>query len=429
MPTTLPSALRPYLTPVHEKLWQETDAFAAEHVAPRVQRMEASSGKVERKTAELMAARGWFAVTVPAAYGGLGEGHVAKTVLIHRIAAVSGAAAAILQASQIPVGSLVHWGSHEQKCLWLPQIADGTVLPSIAVTEPEIGGHIGGMETVAERDGDSWLITGSKVHIGNSHLAGVHVVVARTASPEVSASRALTAFLVEHGRRGLTVQPHRPGLGLHGFSFGRLDLNRVRVPADNVLGNVGQGLNVAQSSSILYGRPNLAAVSLGLHEAIVHTTVCYLKKRPRYAGTLSDLAVVRDRIGEMEARLRAARTLAYQAVHLLDHGLSCDTDLINSKYLGHKWAVRSGRDAMELHGARALDADYPLQRLWRDVQHAYPPAGTGEFQRIHLAKAALREDPIQWSEHLAAETAWTRPVQQPTTLVEAGPSGCFSTRG
>ncbi|MEV6028370.1 acyl-CoA dehydrogenase [Streptomyces sp. NPDC052036] len=407
MPTTLPTALRPYLTPVHERLWQEADAFAAEHVAPRVKHMEAMLGKVERKTAELMGARGWFAITVPAAYGGLAKGHVAKTVLIHRIATVSGAAAAILQASQIPVGALVHWGSHEQKRLWLPQVADGTVLPSIAVTEPAMGGQIGGMQAVAERDGDTWVITGSKVHIGNSHLAGVHVVIARTAPLEVPASRALTAFLVERNRRGLTVRPHRPGLGLHGFSCGRLDLTRVRVPVANVLGDVGQGLNVAQSSSILYGRPNLAAVSLGLHEAIVQTTSRYLKHRPRYSGALSDLAVVRDRIGDMEARLRAARILTYQAVHLLDHDLPCDTDLINSKYLGHQWAGRSGRDAMELHGAQALDAGYPMERLWRDIQHTHPPAGTGDFQRIHLAKAALQEDPIEWSVQLAAQTAWS----------------------
>ncbi|WP_438307060.1 acyl-CoA dehydrogenase family protein (plasmid) [Streptomyces sp. HUAS TT11] len=411
MPTP-PTALHPHLNALNERLWQQADTFAAEHVAPRVPRMEASPRKVERKIAQLMAARGWFAITAPATYGGLEIDHVAKTILIHRIATVSGAAAAILQASQIPVGALVHWGSHEQKSLWLPQVADGTVLPSIAVTEPDTGGHIGGMETVAKRDGETWVITGSKTHIGNSHLARMHIVIARTATSEVRTSRALTAFLVEHDRKGLTVRPHRPGLGLHGFSFGRLDFDRVRVPAGNVLGDVGQGLAVAQSSSILYGRPNLTALSLGLHEATVHTTSQYLKHRPRYTGALSDLAVVRDRIGDMEARLRAARTLTYQAVHLLDQGLPCDTDLINAKYLGHQWAVRSGRDAMELHGAQALDTDYPLQRLWRDIQHTYPPAGTGEFQRIHLAKAALQEAPIDWSQQLAIGTA--RAHQDPT---------------
>jgi hypothetical protein len=143
------------------------------------------------------------------------------------------------------------------------------------------------------------------------------------------------------------------------------------------------------------------------YEKVVETTVSFLKGRARYGGSLSDQPVVRDRIGEMESRLRDARILAYQAVYLRDLGLSCDAELINSKYRGHALAVQSAQDAMELHGAHAFRADCPLQRLWRDVQYTYPPAGTGEVQRIQLAHAALGEDPIQWSERLPAEPAWT----------------------
>ncbi|MGW5868363.1 acyl-CoA dehydrogenase family protein [Streptomyces sp. NPDC055239] len=418
MPTTSatpPPALRPYLGTTdadlarHELLWDEADVFAAEHVAPRAARMEAAPGRVERKIADLMAAKRWFAVTVPSAFGGLGASHVAKTILVHRIGYVSPAVAAILQATLIPVGALLHFATSEQKSRWLPRVADGSLLLSIAVTEPRAGGHFGGIETTAERTGDQWVINGSKAHIGNSHLAGAHLVLARTSEPGVRTSQALTAFLVESDRPGLSVSDHRPGLGLHGFSAGRLDLDHVRVPAGNVVGEIGQGLSVAQSSSILYGRPNLAAVSLGIHEAVVATTTARLKTRPRYRGVLSDLPVLRDRIGDMEARLRAARILAYQSVHLLDQGLSCDTDLINAKYLGHRWALKSAQDAMELHGAQALDRDYVIQRLWRDIQHTYPPAGTGEVQRLCLADAALDDDQIQWSERLAAKTSWARP--------------------
>ncbi|MFI1929231.1 acyl-CoA dehydrogenase family protein [Streptomyces sp. NPDC020330] len=408
-PATPPPALRPYLTARHELLWAEADAFAAEHIAPRAVRMEAAPGRVERKVADLMAARKWFAITVPSIFGGLAAGHVAKTVLIHRIACVSAAAAAILQATQIPVGALLNFATVEQQARWLPGVADGSLLLSIAVTEPAVGGHIGGIETTAERTGSQWMITGTKAHIGNSHLAGAHLVLARTAEAGVRTSKALTAFMVESDRPGLTVAGHRPGLGLHGFSVGHLDLDHVRVPAENIVGEIGQGLSVAQSSSILYGRPNLAAVSLGIHEAVVATTTARLKARPRYRGSLSDLPVLRDRIGDMEARLRAGRILAYQSVHLLDHGLSCDADLINAKYLGHQWALTSAQDAMELHGAQALDRDYVLQRLWRDIQHTYPPAGTGEVQRIRLADAAFEEDHIQWSERLAADAARAQP--------------------
>ncbi|MFK0098997.1 acyl-CoA dehydrogenase family protein [Streptomyces sp. NPDC091040] len=398
--TTPPPTLRPFLSDRHEQLWIEADAFAADHVAPRTARMEAARGRVERKIADLMAARRWFAVTVPSAFGGMGYDHVARTILIHRIARVSGAAAAILQATLIPVGAIMNFGTAGQKQRWLPPVADGSGLLSIAVTEPSAGGHIGGIETVAERDGSDWVITGAKAHIGNSHLATTHLVVART-DEGVRADKALTAFMVESRLPGLSLAAHRPGLGLRGFSAGRLHLDRVRVPDDNRLGDVGQGLAVAQSSSILYGRLNLAALSLGLHEAALATTTVYLKARPRYGSTLSDLPVLRGRVGGMEARLRAARTLAYQAARYLDLGLPCDPDLITAKLLGHEWAAQSVQDAMELHGAHALDTGYPLQRLWRDTQHLYPPAGTGEVQRIRLAEEALGEYQQQWSERFA----------------------------
>ncbi|MFI6464529.1 acyl-CoA dehydrogenase family protein [Streptomyces sp. NPDC050538] len=413
MSATPPIALTPYLTFAHSQLWAVAEEFTAEHIAPGAERMEASPNRVEREIPQLLAKQGWFGVNIPVRFGGMGDGHVAKTVLIHRTGVVSAAAAATLQASLIPVGAILNWGTVDQKQEWLPQVADGSLLPSIAVTEPDAGGHIGGMETVAERDGDDWVISGIKAHIGNSHITRVHVVVARTAKPGVTASRALTAFLVEYDRKGVTLAPHCAGLGLHGFTAGRLHLDRVRIPAANVLGEVGQGLYVAQSSSILYGRPNLTAVSLGIHEALVKTTANFLSTRPRYDGHLSDHPVVQDRLGAMQARYQTALTTAYSAVHLLDNGAACDSQLIGAKHTGHQLAVASAQDAMELHGAYAVNGNSLVQRVFRDCQHTYAPAGTGEFQRIHLANTALGTESIQWSERLAAEAAWTHPDPTP----------------
>ncbi|MFB7776253.1 acyl-CoA dehydrogenase family protein [Streptomyces bauhiniae] len=409
-PTAPPPALSTILNPGHLRLWSEADAFAAEEVAPHVARMEAAPGQVEREITDLMARRRWFALTVPRQYGGLGAGNVAKTVLIHRLARVSAASAAILQATHIPVGALLGYATHEQKMRWLPPVAEGSGLLTIAVTEPEAGGHIGGMETMAVHDGADWVLNGSKIHIGNSHLATAHLVIARTAPDGVRTSQALTAFLVEADSEGLTVQPHRPAIGLRGFSAGRLELADVRVPEDNVVGKVGQGMDIAQSSSILYGRPNLAAISLGVHDAAMESTVSFLQARHRYDGSLADIPAVHQRIGAMASRLGAARTLAYLAVHLLDQGIACDTELINAKYLGHRYAARSVQDAMELHAAQGLDGTGLLQRLLRDIQCTYAPAGTGMIQLLRLADDALGISPAPWSERLttAAEATWAR---------------------
>ncbi|MGY1502937.1 acyl-CoA dehydrogenase family protein [Streptomyces sp. QTS52] len=388
--SSTPRVLDTFLTPRHQALWQDVDAFADQEIRPRVTHME-TARYVDRKVARFLAARGWFGVTVPEAYGGMQAGHVAKSILIHRLARVSAAAAAILQASLIPVAALLHFGTERQRANLLPGVADGSVLLSIAVTEPDQGGHIGGMTTAAEWDGKAWILTGTKAHIGNSQIADLHIVVARTAPPGTRTSQALTAFLVSSERRGVSANRYVGAFGLRGFGFGGLGFDRVRLPAESVLGEVGQGLAVAQSSSILYGRPNLTAVSLGLHEAALDLTTQYVGSRPRYQGTLSDIGVVRDRLGAMAARLHTARVLTYHAVDMLDHGADCDDQLITAKTFGHEAAVDSGRDAMELHGANSLDTSGEISRVWRDMQTTYAPAGTGEVQRLRLAQTALRE--------------------------------------
>ncbi|MFE6946007.1 acyl-CoA dehydrogenase family protein [Streptomyces chartreusis] len=404
-PTTLDRFLKPAddAAPDHLlALWKAVDDFATHEVHPLVERMESSPDRVDREIARMMAGHRWFGVTVPEAFGGMDAGHMAKTILIHRLACTSGAAAAILQAGLIPVGGLLYYGNVDQHAALLPGVADGSVLMSIAVTEPDRGGHIGGMATAAEWDGRAWVLSGVKAHVGNSHIADLHVVVARTSPPGTRTSQALTAFLVQSDQRGVHPVRYTGKLGLHGFSFGQIDFDRVRIPPSNVLGEVGQGYAVAQSSSILYGRPNLTALSLGLHEAALSLATQYVSNRPRYEGRLADVNVIQDRLGRMSARLIMARILTYHAVDMLDHGLPCDDELIAAKTLGHELAAETGNDAMELHAANGLASDYPMQRIWRDMQTTYAPAGTGEVQRRRLAQSRLEEETgtgtrTQWS--------------------------------
>ncbi|MEV7891992.1 acyl-CoA dehydrogenase family protein [Streptomyces sp. NPDC002817] len=400
MPAT-PHSLDRFLTPAHSALWKAVDDFATQEIQPRVERME-SAQRVDRKIARLLAGRRWFGVTVPEAFGGMEAGHVAKTILIHRLARLSGAVAAILQASLIPVAALLYYGTDDQHAALLPSVADGSVLMSIAVTEPDQGGHIGGMTTAAEWDGRAWVLTGVKAHVGNSHIADLHVVVARTSPTGTRTSRALTAFLVQGDQRGVHIVPHSAKLGLRGFSYGQITFDRVRISPNDVLGDVGQGFEVAQSSSILYGRPNLTAISLGLHETAVCLTAQYVSQRPRYQGKLADLSVIQDRLGQMSARLLMARILAYHAVDMLDRGLPCDDELLAAKALGHDLASETGNDAMQLHAANGLDVDFPIERVWRDMQSTYAPAGTGEVQRRRLA-----ENLLQQQDKAGARTPWS----------------------
>jgi alkylation response protein AidB-like acyl-CoA dehydrogenase len=345
----------------------------------------------------MIAEQGWLGATIGQEYGGMGAGHLAKTIIIEELSRVSGAMGAMVQASQLGTAKIVHFGSDEQRKTWLPAIAAGDCLPTIAVTEPESGGHVLGMSASAVRDGDDYILNGSKVYVGNSHVGDLHGVVVRTGP----GSKGLTAFLVESDRPGFRTGPQQAAMGLHGFSFGELIFENCRVPAANRLGDEGDGLSVAYSSSVLYGRANLTAVSLGIHRAILEETTRFATERIRYGKPLSDLPTVKLKLGQMQSRLMTARLAAYHAVHLLDQGLSCDAELMNAKLVNVESAIDSGRNAMEIHAAAGLFTDRPIERYVRDAHHIFAPAGTSDIQLLRLAEVALGQDKGSWSERLS----------------------------
>ncbi|NIH77985.1 acyl-CoA dehydrogenase family protein [Amycolatopsis viridis] len=385
-------------SPEHDRLRAEVRQFAEEHIAPRIGQMEASRA-VENELARLVARQGWIGVTIGPEFGGMGLGHLAKTIIIEELSCVSGAMGAMAQASQLGVAKILHFGNYEQKRQWLPAIAAGDCLPTIAVTEPESGGHVLGMSATARRDGDDYVLNGRKVFVGNSHVGDLHGVVVRTGE----GSRGLTAFLVESTRPGFSLGPLQETMGLHGFSFGELIFDNCRVPAENRLGDEGDGLAVAYSSSILYGRPNLTAVSLGVHQALVNATTRFAREHTRYGAALAMMPTIKQKLGQMQSQLMTARVLAYHAAAMLDQGLPCDAELMSAKLENYELSQASAKLAMEIHGAYGLIADRQVERYVRDAHHMYAPAGTSDIQRLRLAEFALGEAKGQWSQQLATE--------------------------
>lgn len=388
-----------FTTEEHSRLRQQVREFAEKEIAPLVPEME-QSRTVERDLSRLIAAQGWIGVTIGREYGGLAAGHLAKTIVIEELARISGAMGAMAQASMLGTAMVINFGTDAQKRTWLPAIAAGEVLPTIAVTEPGSGGHVLGMEATATREGDEWVLNGRKIYVGNSHIGDLHGVVVRTGP----GSKGLSAFLVETERRGLSLPPQQPTLGLHGFSFGELVLDGVRVPAANLLGQPGDGLAVAYTSSVTYGRPNLAAVALGIHQAIMSETVSYASGRVLYGAPIAELPTVKAKIGQIQSRLMTARLTLYHAAHLLDLQQDCDTELMNAKFVGVESAIDSGRDAMDVHAAAGLSTGLPLERYLRDAYHLVAPAGTSDIQLLRLAEAALgRAQGRSWSAQLAGQ--------------------------
>ncbi|WP_046468585.1 acyl-CoA dehydrogenase family protein [Allosalinactinospora lopnorensis] len=381
----------------HERLRKEVRAFAESEVLPRVPDMERSRA-IQHRLARLIAQQGWIGVTIGREHGGMGLGHLSKTIIIEELARVSGAMGAMVQASQLGVAKILHYGNETQKKTWLPAISDGDCLPTIAVTERESGGYVLGMTASAVRDGDDYIINGRKVFVGNSHVGDLHGVVVRTGP----GSKGLSAFLVEADRPGFSLGPHAGTMGLHGFSFGELIFDDCRVPAANLLGSEGDGLAVAYSSSILYGRANLAAVSLGIHQALLDETSKYVTTQHRYGEPLCELPSIKLKLGQMQSRLMISRLALYHAVHLLDQGLPCDAELMNAKLINVENALDTARNAMEAHAACGLYTDRPIERYLRDAHHIFAPAGTSDVQLLRLSEVALGTEKRQWSQRFAA---------------------------
>ena len=387
------------LTPEHETLRLDVARFAEDVVRPLIPEMEKSK-KANLKLAHLIAKQGWIGVRIGGEYGGMGLGHVARIIVIEELSRVSGAAGAIAQASMLGVAKILHFGNDEQKSRWLPRIAAGDCLPTIAVTESGSGSHVGGIQSTAVRDGDEWVLNGGKVFIGNNNCGDLHGVVVRTGPSEFS------AFLVEGDRPGLTVEPQEPALGLHGFSFGELTFTDCRVPAANMIGAEGEGKKVADSSSVVEGRTNLAAVAFGIHRATVEDTAEFANTQIRYGEPLAAMPTVKQDVGLLQSNLMAAQATLYLAGVMLDRGLECDAELHNAKYVGAERLLDSVRIAMGVHGALAL---FPgrarIERYLRDAHHIVAPAATSHVQLHRLSDFAIGTNRPAWSERFATSTS------------------------
>ncbi|MEU2155171.1 acyl-CoA dehydrogenase family protein [Streptomyces sp. NPDC019396] len=383
----------------HHQLRERVRQFAESEVRPRITAME-TARTVHHELSRLIARQGWLGATIGKDYGGMGAGHLAKTIIIEELSRTSAAMGAMVQASQLGAAKIVHFGSEEQKKTWLPAIAAGECLPTIAVTEPESGGHVLGMSATAVRDGDDYVLNGRKVYVGNSHVGDLHGVVVRTGP----GSGGLTALLVESGRPGFRTGEQKPTMGLHGFGFGELFFDNCRVPVENRLGEEGDGLAVAYSSSVLYGRANLTAVALGIHQAILEETTRFCSERRRYGKPLHELPSIKMKLGQLQSRLMTARLAAYHAVHLLDEGMECDAELMNAKLVNVESTLDSARNAMEVHAAAGLFTECPIERYLRDAHHIFAPAGTSDIQLLRLAEVALGTAKGQWSQRLSALT-------------------------
>jgi len=371
-------------TPEQEMLRKSVREFAEAEIKPKVQNMD-ETGKVPMDILEKMAKLGFMGVMIPREYGGLGMGHIARTIMLEEIGRISAAMANTLQIVHLGISPIVTDGTEEQKKKWLPLLARGEKLSTFALTEPTGGSDVMGTQTTAKLQGDEYVINGRKCFITNSHLAGVLGIVAKTGE----GSKGLTAFVVQSDFPGFRPGREENKFGLRGCNTGELVLENCRVPKENVIGKEGDGLRIALSAISNVGRPGITCAALGIVRSCLEEAVRYSKQRVLYGKPISELQGVQWNLTDIYMDYEASRLLTYYSAWLRDKGERCDAENAMAKFWAAEAAVRCAKKTIDVFGAYGCMKELAPQRLLRDAELLIAGAGTSDIMRLVMARKAL----------------------------------------
>ena len=370
-----------------ERLLQATARdFAQREVAPTaIERDEAE--RFDRSIFARMGELGFTAAPIPEAVGGAGFSYLAWTLIMEELGAADMSSAVMLSVhilSQLPV---VTWGSDEQRDRWLPAMLSGEALGAFALTEPHAGSDASAIRTRAERVGEAYRLTGTKIWISNAPEADRYLVFA-TVDPEVGA-KGITAFLVEKGMPGFRFGAHEKKMGIRSCPAAELVFESCEVPVANRLGDEGDGYRIALSA-LGEGRISIAAACVGLARAGLEAAARYLGERKAFGGPLSDQQGLRFMLAEMARDVASARALTREAAAAKDRGEGLAEFSSLAKWTASDMAMRVTTDAVQLFGGTGYSRETGIERLMRDAKGAQIYEGTNQIHREIVASEVLK---------------------------------------
>jgi alkylation response protein AidB-like acyl-CoA dehydrogenase len=358
--------------------------IVADRVAPRAAEIDAKA-EYPWDLRKLFAEQDLLGLPFPVEYGGTGTGTLMLNVAIEEIARACASTALILMIQELGTLPIQRFGSDELKQRFLPRCASGEWTPAFALSEPEAGSDPGGMITRAVRDGDEWVINGTKNWITNLGVADFYVVFAKT-DPAAGRSRGITAFVVEADRPGFSVGKLEHKLGIRGSPTGQPIFDDVRIPAGNLIGTEGKGLSVALST-LDHSRLGVAAQALGIAQGATDYAVAYAKERRQFGQPISSFQGIQFKLADMETRTAAARELLYKACAKADRG---ERDLgkfsAMAKLFASDTAMAVTVEAVQVLGGYGYVSEYPVERMMRDAKITQIYEGTNEIQRVVIAR-------------------------------------------
>jgi len=380
---------RPPLTVLSEDETAFRDAvaaFAADEVKPRVQAME-RAGKVDPALVKQYFEMGLMGIEVPEQYGGADGSLMMVTLAVEEISKYDAAAAIVVDVQNTLVNYPINrYGSDALKAKYLPRLTSDT-LGAYALSEPSSGSDAFGMTTRAEQRGEQWYLSGRKMWITNGAEAGIYIIFAN-ADPS-KGYKGITAFIVEREFKGFAVGKKEDKLGIRASSTTELILDGVEVPAENVLGPVGQGYKVA-IETLNEGRIGIGAQMIGISQGALAAATAYVQDRQQFGKPIAEFQAIQFQLAQARTETEAARLMVYNAARLKDAGHDISMQGAMSKLFSSQVAERVTSASLELFGGYGYTTDYPAEKFYRDAKIGTIYEGTSNMQLNTIAKGMLK---------------------------------------
>ena len=339
---------------------------------------------VDRGIVERLGDLGFLGLTIPEEYGGSGGDHLAYCLVLEELGRGDSAVRGIVSVSLGLVGkSIAAYGTEEQKRAWLPRLCAGEALACFGLTEPGTGSDAASLQTRAVRDGDDWVVTGSKMFITNGTWADVALIFARTGG---EGHRGISAFLVPTDAPGFERTEIHGKLGLRGQATASLALDGVRVPASAMLGPEGSGFKVAMSA-LAKGRMSVAAGCVGIAQGCLDAAVRYSTEREQFGKPIASFQLVQQLIAQIAVDLHASRLLTWRVADLIDRGEQFATEANMAKLHASEAAVRAANNALQVFGGYGYVDEYPVGKYLRDARVMTLYEGTSQIQQLLIGRA------------------------------------------
>jgi alkylation response protein AidB-like acyl-CoA dehydrogenase len=372
-----------------QALAEQVKRFVDREVIPVASELE-KRDEFPEAIVEQMKEMDLFGLTISERWGGVGLSFLAYAAVVEQLCRGWMSLGGIINTHIIDAYLIEQFGTEEQKARYLPRMARGEVRGAFCLTEPNAGSDAQAIQMTARRDGDVYVLNGTKMFVTNGRRAGIYAVVAKTDPSAQPPHRGMSLFLVERDTPGFTVGRDVEKLGYKGLDTAILHFDNAQVPAGNLLGGVeGRGLQQALSA-LEVGRINVAARAVGLAQAAFEDAIRYAQQRQTFGVPIAEHQAIQFKLADMATKIEAARLLTYKAAEAKDRGERSDLEAGMAKLFATETALEVTLEAMRIHGGYGYTKDMRVERYYRDAPLMAIAEGTNEIQRITIARGLLR---------------------------------------